>query len=163
MHPGTRIVVDTCVWLDMYFGMRAKSAEARAFFDCAIERDVVLLYSINTVKDLHYLIPHILKRLACEQEGSVSEEAADAACHVAWACIDQMTQIATAVPCDMSDVWVARNLQPIHADFEDNLVIAAARRAKADFLVTDDKKLLGHAPLAAKTPAQMRAIIEAEV
>jgi len=42
------------------------------------------------------------------------------------------------------------------------MVLAAAKRAKADYLVTSDKKLLSHAPLAgvaAVSPGDMLGIL----
>lgn len=60
-----------------------------------------------------------------------------------------MDEIATAVGADSSDVWLVRKYQRIHADFEDCMVLAAAQRAKADYLVTSDEALLRHAPVAA--------------
>lgn len=60
-----------------------------------------------------------------------------------------MCEIATAVGCDQSDVWLARKRRRLHGDFEDNLVLSAADRAKADLFVTNDEQLLRHAPVAA--------------
>ena len=48
-----------------------------------------------------------------------------------------------------TNVWFARKYQRIHEDFEDCLVLAAAQRAKADLLVTNDEALLRHAPVVA--------------
>jgi len=39
------------------------------------------------------------------------------------------------------------------------LVLAACKRAAADYLVTNDRKLLEHADIAAKTPRQMMPIL----
>ena len=50
----------------------------------------------------------------------------------------------------------------LHADFEDDLVIAAALRAKADYLVTNDEGLLRHCPVAALDARDMVALLEAE-
>ena len=157
----TRIVVDTCVWLDMYLGMRDGSTAARLFFDCALEQDVTLLYSINTVKNLQFLIAHIMKSLEKKASGAITKSAAQAANRTAWACVDHMADIATAVACDAADIWMARKLQSVHADFEDNLVVAATHHADARFLVTCDEKLLAHSPVAAKTPTQMTELLQA--
>ena len=37
---------------------------------------------------------------------------------------------------------------PLHDDYEDNLVVAAAQRSRADCLVTNNEKLLRHSPVA---------------
>ena len=39
------------------------------------------------------------------------------------------------------------------------MVLAACKRAQVDYLVTNDRKLLEHADLAAKTPRQMMPIL----
>ena len=60
---------------------------------------------------------------------------------------------------DSSDVWLARKYQRIHADFEDCMVLAAAQRAKADYLVTSDEALLRHAPVAALSVDDFLALV----
>lgn len=60
-----------------------------------------------------------------------------------------LSQLATPVPCDLSDIWMASKQRKLHSDYEDDLIIAAAMRAKADLLVTNDVKLCSHAPVAA--------------
>ena len=59
------------------------------------------------------------------------------------------SQLATSVPCDLSDIWMASRQRELHSDYEDDLIIAAAIRAQADLLVTNDVKLSSHAPVAA--------------
>ena len=66
----------------------------------------------------------------------------------------------TAVGADGSDLWLADKYLPMHGDFEDNLVLSACRRAKADYLVTNDQGLIGHADILAKTPADMATLLE---
>ena len=68
-------------------------------------------------------------------------------------------EFATAVGADSSDVWLARKYQRIHADFEDCMVLAAAQRSKADFLVTSDEVLLRHAPVAALSVEDFLALV----
>ena len=57
-----------------------------------------------------------------------------------------MRKQATAVGADESDLWTACNLRSVHNDLEDNLVVAAAQRADATYLVTNDEALIKHAP-----------------
>ncbi len=64
-----------------------------------------------------------------------------------------------------TNVWVdlyvpGRPLRDQHAEIEDNLIVAACMRIKADYLVTNDEKLLRHAPVAAVTPRQMVRLLE---
>ena len=72
-----------------------------------------------------------------------------AATSLAWDCLDVLSQLATPVPCDLSDIWMASRQRELHSDYEDDLIIAAAIRAQADLLVTNDVKLCSHAPVAA--------------
>ena len=60
-----------------------------------------------------------------------------------------LSQIATPVPCDLSDIWMASKQRELHNDYEDDLIIAAAMRAQTDLLVTNNVKLCSHAPVAA--------------
>ena len=48
----------------------------------------------------------------------------------------------------------------LHADFEDDLIIAAALRAEADYLVTNNEGLLRHCPVAALDARDMVALLE---
>ena len=91
-------------------------------------------------------------RLGRQLPGNASKE-------TAWACVENMERNATAVGLDASDVWLAHKFKPVHDDFEDNLVVAAARRAKADYLVTNDERLLRHSPVAALSPRDMLALL----
>lgn len=56
-------------------------------------------------------------------------------------------------------VQLARKYQRTHEDFEDCLVLAAAQRVKADFLVTSDEALLHHAPVAALSVDDFLALV----
>lgn len=58
-----------------------------------------------------------------------------------------------------TNVWFARKYKCVHEDFEDCLVLAAAQRAKADFLVTSDEALLRHAPVTALSVDDLLALV----
>lgn len=146
------LLLDTCVWLDNYLGSRPGSAWARKLIVGALERDVLLLYAVTAVKDLHYIIVQTLKRERRAAGEDVTTQTSLADNQTAWACVENMRDIATAVGMDASDVWVAQKYRSIHCDIEDNLVIAAAQRANADVLVTTDLDLIRHAPVVAMTP-----------
>ena len=51
---------------------------------------------------------------------------------------------------------MASKQRELHNDFEDDLIIAAAVRAKTDLLVTNDVKLCSHAPVAAMSVEDAR-------
>jgi len=90
----------------------------------------------------------------------VQESDATAIQEIAWSCIDNLSEIATAVGVDQSDIWLARKSRTFNGDFEDNLVLAAARRASVDFIVTSDLVLLKKATVAALTPQDMLAFLQ---
>ena len=59
-----------------------------------------------------------------------------------------------------SDLWIASKYKKLYADFEDDLVLAAAVRAKANYFVASDERLLRKAPVAALSPIDMLALLE---
>lgn len=144
------LLLDTNVWIDYYLAQRPGHGSAAELVTIACEKGADLLYAVVSTKDVFYLIAADFKRLArIEGGGELDEGAACAANEVAWGCISHMDDVATAVGCDQSDVWLARKHKGLHSDYEDDLVIAAAIRSNAGCLVTNDEALLRHAPVAA--------------
>lgn len=144
------ILVDTNIWIDYYLGYRTGHAQARELLAQANHADVDILHAVTSTKDVFFLVAADFKREARKQaQGVLSPSAAQAAQAVAWACVDNIQTISTAVGCDQSDVWIARKQRELHSDYEDNLIVAAAMRSKASLLVTNDEKLLRHCPVAA--------------
>lgn len=120
-----------------------------------------LLYPVHIIPNVFYLAFIDVKRLL---RGQGSDElVAKAARTTAWEYVNSMREIATAVAADNSDVWLASKWESLHGDIEDNLVLAAAKRAQADYVVTSDRQLLSHAALAgvaAVSPEDMRAVLQ---
>ena len=144
------LVIDTNVWLDYFLGFRTGSPAARDLFCAANRAGVDLLYAATSSKDLFYLICSDFKRDYRLRHGSEhAEEGARAASEVAWSCLAVMGEMATAVACDQSDIWLAQKYRGLHEDYEGNLVVAAVQRAHADCLVTNDQGLIRHSPVAA--------------
>lgn len=156
---GTKLLVDTNVWLDVLLPQRTGHAPARELFDFAIQRDIPLLYAATSAKDVFFLTSGILKQEAHRRETLLSEACYKAIAQIAWQCLESMAEVGFAVGCDESDLWLARKHQSIHGDFEDDLIIAAALRADANFVVTRDKSFLAHCPVAALCPADMLAYL----
>lgn len=152
------------MWIDYYLGYRAGHAEAYELLRLANELDIRLLYAVTSSKDLFYLISADYKQ-ACRRAhgGKLEPGEATSADATAWGCLDHLAESATAVACDHSDVWLARKQRAVHGDYEDNLVVAAAQRAGADFLVTNDEKLLRHCPVAALDTRDAVAYLHAEL
>ena len=159
MPQPSRVLLDTNVWLDAFDGARSRSREANELIDVCARRGIDLLYAVGTAKDVYYLVGASLKRQVRMAGEALSEGQTRAIAAYAAACVTNMDEIATAVGADSSDVWLARKYQRIHADFEDCMVLAAAQRAKADYLVTSDEALLRHAPVAALSVDDFLALV----
>ncbi|WP_283169803.1 type II toxin-antitoxin system VapC family toxin [Curtanaerobium respiraculi] len=143
-----KLVFDTNVWLDIFLSSRSGHASSLAAFDVAAAQGSMVLCSFSSLKDTYCLVRSILKRQA-RDEGELTEADALAIDRIAWSCVDYMIQHANPIGADLSGAWIASKLRSMHGDFGDDLVIAAVQRAKADYLVTNDEKLLSHAPVAA--------------
>ena len=68
-----------------------------------------------------------------------------------------------AVGSDESDLWTACGLCNLHNDLEDNLIVAAAQRSNATYLITSDELLIKHAPVAALTPSDALTLLQADM
>ena len=145
------LLIDTNVWLDYFLPDRAGGKEAIDLIVFAFEYEFPLLYPAAIVKDVFYVAVSTFKRIA--RAGTATE--------TAWGCVKSMRKQATAVGADESDLWTACNLRSVHNDLEDNLVVAAAQRADATYLVTNDEALIKHAPVAALAPADALALLKA--
>ena len=155
------ILVDTNVWLDNYLPERPHEKESRAFFDESVDVGVELVFPASIAKDVFYVVGNEYKRMLRMEGREVSESDALAINRIAWGVVDNMNELATPVGMDLSDLWLASKWRSVDHDLEDNLVRAAAKRAKADLVVTWDKGLLGKALVPTVTPAvaieQLRA------
>ena len=158
-HDAMSVLLDTNVWLDHFIDRSATHDLAHDIVTLCIRRDHRILAAAPSVKDCFFLVAQELKRIERSQHGSVSESAASTINEVAWSCVLVMRKLAYIVPLDDSDVIEAAILRPSHSDFEDNLIVAAAERARADYLVTSDKALLAHAPIACISPVQALEIL----
>ncbi|RGI66990.1 PIN domain-containing protein [Collinsella sp. TM10-22] len=154
-----KIMVDANVWVDSFCVDHAESLAARAFIGRATETGALLFFPVHIAKDVLYVVQHELKRSVLASGGALDEASARAIGDAALAFVRNMTENATAVGADASDLWLADKYLTLHRDYEDNLVLAACKRAQVDYLVTNDRKLLEHADLAAKTPRQMMPIL----
>ena len=151
--------LDANVWVDSFCVDHAESLAARAFIGQATEMGALLFFPVHIAKDVLHVVQHELKRSVLASGGALDEASARAIGDAALAFVRNMTENATAVGADASDLWLADKCLALHRDYEDNLVLAACKRAQVDYLVTNDRKLLEHADLAAKTPRQMMPIL----
>ena len=154
-----KIMVDANVWVDSFCVDHVESLAARAFIGQAAETGALLFFPVHIAKDVLYVVQHELRRSVLASGGALDEASARAIGDAALAFVRNMTENATAVGADASDLWLADKYLALHRDYEDNLVLAACKRAQVDYLVTNDRKLLEHADLAAKKPRQMMPIL----
>lgn len=155
------LLLDTNAWIANYIGGRSDAIGAQGLVDFCLSREIALCVSIPSMKDIYYGIGAYLKAETRKREGDVTESRAVAIEQLAWQSLCNLMENAVAVPIDSSDVAEARVLHGLHRDFEDNLIVAACKRAQADYLVTSDKKLLAKALVPTLSPADMLAFLEA--
>lgn len=154
------MVLDTNVWLDSYLDHREGTADARALITFAIENDITLAYAATSTKDVFYIVASEMKYRARKDTGALSEEQARACTALAWGCIENMASVAVAAPVGEPQVWLARHYRSLHNDYEDDLILAAVETSKADYLVTNDQRLMGKSPAPAFTSADMLAYLQ---
>ena len=154
------LLLDTNVLLDYHLADRPGHADAFALIDAALKNDYPLLVASHSLKDFWYIFWQSSK-LHCQADGSASlEQASKIAKRMAWACTEQISHIATVVASDASDAWLAIKMHGTHDDYEDNLLVAAAMRAKPRLLVTNDQELIAHSPVATATPKDALAFLD---
>lgn len=149
------LVLDTNVWLDDAIVWRKGHKSAEDLISYAREHGVELAYAVTTIKDVFYIAERQFKEYAREMQGTLTEDGAAASTNNAWEVAEGLNDVATPIAMDAADVWMARKLRSVHNDLEDNLVIAAAERANADYIVTSDAKLLQNPHVRALTAADM--------
>lgn len=161
MKTPSKLLLDSNIWLDLFASNRPGRDDAIELVTYAIDQEIILLYAGSSIKDVYYLLEEREKRLLRAEGTEITGSIAAAIDEYAWGCLRTMEEIATVVPLDQADIWLATKYRAIHGDFEDNLVLAAAERANADFLVTSDAALLRKSPVAALSAGDLAALMEA--
>lgn len=154
-----KILVDTNVWIDYFLADRPGHDDATSFINAAWAESTQLLYPIGALQDVFAILIMELKRGARKVQ-EVDESCMHALRRIAWGCIDALREVATAVGADESDAWFACKYRKLNWDLEDNMVLAAAKRAEADYLVTSDRGLISKSNIAALLPADMTTLLE---
>ena len=77
----------------------------------------------------------------------VTPAVAAAAREPAWACVRFVLDASLVVPVGRDEVLRAFALRPVHDDLEDGLLLGAASRAGADYVVTHDRELARRSPV----------------
>lgn len=155
----SKLLIDTNVWLDMFVFSRPGHVSAKELIGYALGANIQLLYSPISLKDVEYIAAATFKREVRAQGDMVDDACALVARQFAWSCVQSMRRVATAVGTDESDMWLAEKYHAIHPDFEDDIMLAAAKRSGADYLVTGDTQLLARAPVPAITPSDLLVLL----
>lgn len=149
-HPI--VLLDTNIWIDNYLADRPSADESRRFIAEARQNGFQLTYAVHCLNDVFLIIQQHLKHDARVQGRELSNGDVEAIREVAWACVENMRALATAIGADESDAWRACRYRSLTGDLEDNFVLAAAERVPVDFIVTNDKQLLKKSTVNAYRP-----------
>lgn len=161
MTEGAKmLMVDTNVWVDLYIPGRPLRESSLAFFEAAEKANVELVFTLEIARAVFRLVAHEAKAWVRQDKGSLSDAYARAISAHTWDFMQDMQEHGTAIGSATADLWLASKLRDEHAEIEDNLIVAACMRIGASYLVTNDRALLRHAPVAAVTPSQMVRLLE---
>lgn len=154
------VLLDTNVCLDSFIDGRAGQHNSQKLIDACRERGVDVLFSVFTLRDVYYHIRAHLKHLMREAGEEITSERAAVAEQFAWKIALNLTEQGILVPADSSDFTIARYFHEVHRDLEDDFILAAVERSGADYLVTGDKQLRNHAPVAALAPDDLLTLLK---
>lgn len=154
-----KVLADTNLWIDKYIPHRSSSETSCEVLRLCASDDIALLFPMRSLADVFWQVTRDRKNWLRREYGEITEVHAHAATADAWACVDNMLEVGAPVGVDVSDVWVAQHLRSMHPDFEDDMVLAAARRAEVDYLVTSDRQLIQKADVVAFTPEDMLTVL----
>ena len=156
------LLLDTNVWHEYEMG-DSPHHESSALVHWAAAHDVRLGIAAHSLKDLFSLIERDLKRMNADEQEIDEERCGAAARAAAWGALSELIDNVEVVGSDYMDAFLALKYRPLHDYYEDNLVIAACERMNADALVTNDQKLLKHAPVFAMTPTDALAWLKVKL
>ena len=157
-----KIVLDTNIIVDYLLGREPGCSDCKdLLLGQAACQHAVYVVSLS-LKDAYYLVSMQLKRMERQASGHLDDSMAQAANEVAWACVRSLVDNVLVLPVGRAESLLALTYKPVHGDFEDNLVVASARSANADFVVTNDSSLLRHAPIACLSSTDMLALLREE-
>ena len=157
-----KIMLDTNVVVDYLLGRRPGCDDCAKLIAAHALGEHAVYVAALSLKDAYYLTSMQLKRMERQASGQVSESMERAADEIAWACVRQLIENTIVLPTGRAESLLACTLRSIHDDFEDNLVLATAKNANMDYLVSNDEALVKHAPLACLSSSNMVALLESE-
>lgn len=143
-----KFVLDTNVLIDYCVNERPEKTTAIQLISELTNNRHTILMPANIVNDFFYIINNLFARQGFKLEANVRTQAT-------WGLFDIIKDVFGFVGCDESDIFIAEKLRNKNDGIEDNLVVAAAIRADANYLVTNDKNLLKKQLVPTKTPKQV--------
>ena len=144
----SKVMVDTNVWVELE--LRTEScANIVELMRKANERGIRVGITAHSLKDVFEIVQRRLKQMERADPRMDERASGPSARAVSWAIVQHIMERAEVVGSDYMDAYLAVKERVFHDFYEDNLVVAAARRMGADLLVTNDKALLKHASVAA--------------
>lgn len=160
MRDRPLVMVDTNVWVDLYVPGRPHRESSLAFFEEARRSGAELVFTLEIARAVFRIVSHEAKRWVRQGKGELDEAYALAIANHAWDFVRDMQEYGTPIGSSTPDLWMASKLRDEHPEIEDNLIVAACMRIDADYLVTNDVKLLRHSPVATVEPAMMARLLQ---
>lgn len=148
-----RLLVDTNIWLD-YFLERRECNMALAAIHRAYEMGDLMAVTPTITKDVFFITSASLKKRMREEGLEISNGLGKGSNAVAWECLKTMQKLTLVLNVGMLEHVGAMFLGSEYPDYEDDLLIATARNAKIDHIITNDKGLLKSAKTLALTPQE---------
>ena len=157
-----KVVLDTNVLLDLFgASSEADALQAKALVAELARHSETPICTPAILKDFAYLYPLRLKSVIRAEKGSFDESDAACVAQCASAAVASLMELCAVASEGMVDCEMARLMCKQHADFEDNVIAAVARRIDADYIVTRDERFMRHCPIACLSPADMVAHLQA--
>lgn len=147
------LLVDTNVWVDYVLG-RKDAATVSQMLSIAAEGEDAVAVTPAIMKDAFFLIESGLKRMAREQGSSEKaiQDMAASTKEAAWASLCMIQKCSIMLNQGFQEHLEAMTLRDEHNDYEDDLLLATAKSAKIDYLITNDKGLLSNKVVPALSP-----------
>ena len=153
------LLLDTNVLLDYCLPNRPDSKTSFQLIDVCVKQEIPLYCAATSLTDVFYIVERAIRHAISKegkQNNGVSHE-------IAWGVLSCIENIVQVVGVDASDVWLATKNRTLHNDFEDNVIVAAAMRANAKHLVTNDARLKDESCVSALRPSQVLALIDTKI
>ncbi|WEV75908.1 PIN domain-containing protein [Bifidobacterium sp. ESL0800] len=149
MIKGTKhnIVFDTNILIDIVMHRSLRESAALKLMDACADLNLNPMCVSLSLKDVDYIVKVNTKRefkdaMAGVEQATVQQLVAQ----IGWNSVQSIIEVCEVAAVDGEVCKNALKLRSAHPDYEDDLIIAAARQAGADMVVTGDQDLIRHFP-----------------